>query len=238
MVAMQVRAALHRHGHLAENHYFAVDYTGCIHEAPDRETTIKWAEDFARTANGGAIGSERPEVAAAIGSLARRAAVPSEQEPVAWRSWAGAPGAVSVKRPDGVEAHTVVETIDTDGRRAISRADRVNWNIELSEDGVWVTHWRFAHPAPAAGVKVKPLEWVRPNDSSLWRAETALGTYRVWYRAWMSVPEAEKWLWRLSYAPFGREPSGTADNEAAAKAAAQADYEARVLSALDTGEPK
>lgn len=109
----------------ADDHYFAVDYTGCIHEAPDRETAIKWAEDFARTANGGAIGSERPEVAAAIGSLARLAAVPSEQEPVAYR-W----------RPAGVTFGDV-------------------WSVGVTpprEKSGWTVEPLYVRPAPAAGV--------------------------------------------------------------------------------------
>lgn len=38
---------------VAREHYFAVDYTGCIHDAPDRESAITAAEQFAESANGG-----------------------------------------------------------------------------------------------------------------------------------------------------------------------------------------
>jgi hypothetical protein len=77
---------------------------------------------------------------------------------------------------------------------------------------------------PDAGCAVKALEWVRRGDT-LSRAECVLGYYRVW-----THHEADnKWFWNLDSITNHQ---NTVDSEAAAKAAAQADYEARIRSAL------
>ncbi|MEN5278119.1 hypothetical protein ABE527_14350 [Brucella sp. TWI432] len=78
------------------------------------------------------------------------------------------------------------------------------------------------------GVKVKALEWVKPPLSeTLSRCETEFGTYRTW-----THDEANgKWFWSVEGGY--NEVGGSAKDEAAAKAAAQADYEARILSAIE-----
>lgn len=89
----------------------------------------------------------------------------------------------------------------------------------------------YAEPvktAPAVAVRVKPLEWYKPSYSdTLRRADTVLGVYRVW-----THHEAEgKWFWKVE---ASIQISGEASDEAEAKAAAQADYDARIRSALST----
>ncbi|EMG53118.1 hypothetical protein WYI_13807 [Ochrobactrum sp. CDB2] len=82
------------------------------------------------------------------------------------------------------------------------------------------------------GVKVKGLEWVKPPLSeTLSRCETEFGTYRTW-----THDEANgKWFWSVEGGY--NEVTGEATDEEAAKAAAQADYEARILSAIEVGIP-
>lgn len=72
-------------------------------------------------------------------------------------------------------------------------------------------------------VTVKPLEWTKAADGDLSRAETIIDTYRVW-----THHESDgRWFWCLTGVVDGH-----AKDEATAKAAAQADYEQRILSAL------
>ncbi len=78
------------------------------------------------------------------------------------------------------------------------------------------------------GVKVKALNWVKPPLSeTLSRCETEFGTYRTW-----THDEANgKWFWSVEGGY--NEVGGSAKDEAAAKSAAQANYEARILSAIE-----
>lgn len=78
-------------------------------------------------------------------------------------------------------------------------------------------------------VAVKKMAWIRPPLSdTLSRCDTDFGTYRTW-----THDEANgKWFWSVEGG--WNEANGEAPNEEAAKAAAQADYEARILSALET----
>ncbi|MGI8390499.1 hypothetical protein [Brucella anthropi] len=75
---------------------------------------------------------------------------------------------------------------------------------------------------------VKKLAWIRPPLSdTLSRCDTDFGTYRTW-----THDEANgKWFWSVEGG--WNEANGEAPNEEAAKAAAQADYDARILSALE-----
>ena len=75
---------------------------------------------------------------------------------------------------------------------------------------------------------VKKLAWIRPPLSdTLSRCDTDFGTYRTW-----THDEANgKWFWSVEGG--WNEANGEAPNEEAAKAAAQAGYEARILSALE-----
>lgn len=77
-----------------------------------------------------------------------------------------------------------------------------------------------AHPAPA--VQIKPLKW-REEYGYLGRAETSIGIYCIEYFEKYDLP------FRLALPDGGRHRAKTED---AAKAAAQADYEARIRSAL------
>jgi len=72
--------------------------------------------------------------------------------------------------------------------------------------------------AEAAGVKVKPLEW----DGDRHRAKTIVGNYSI-----SKSIIFDGWLWALDGVLTEVAPS-----EDEAKAAAQADYERRILSAL------
>lgn len=76
-----------------------------------------------------------------------------------------------------------------------------------------------------AGVAVRPLEWKRAIEGTLSRAETIIDTYRVWTH----YGADGRWFWCLNGVV-----SGEVKNEAEAKAAAQSDYEARILSAIAT----
>ncbi len=68
------------------------------------------------------------------------------------------------------------------------------------------------------GIKIKPLEWEQ-NLGGVWKARTAFGTsYSVADRQWSYGP-AMVWFW-------------VEEGDDAAKAAAQADYEARIMAAL------
>lgn len=84
-----------------------------------------------------------------------------------------------------------------------------------------------ALPAVTPAVKVKPLEWVAHPSAPIWRCDTPLGPYKVFalepYPSWDfdSATDAKDKISKRSNTPQ------------AAKAAAQADYEARILSALD-----
>lgn len=71
---------------------------------------------------------------------------------------------------------------------------------------------------------VKPLEWVKHPNASMWRCDTVVGLYQV-------AAIAQPATWTFDGLP-GQTASGEADDEHEAKAAAQADYQARILSAL------
>jgi len=74
---------------------------------------------------------------------------------------------------------------------------------------------------------VKPLEWVKHHSIDAWRCDTPHGTYKVFG---FGVPS-----WDFDSATVASErTSKTANTVNAAKAAAQADYAARILSAIDT----
>ena len=87
--------------------------------------------------------------------------------------------------------------------------------------------------AVAPGVRVKPLDWAGPARI---HADDAWGGYSI-----TNVPGPdETWDW-FSWAHSSRGDCDESDvafaTEAEAKAAAQADYEARILATLDTPAP-
>ena len=81
--------------------------------------------------------------------------------------------------------------------------------------------------APLPAVRVKPLVWKhRPKDIQHyenWTVDCLVGEYCIF-----NVPEFYEW------ALLGRMNSETCASLEAAKAAAQADYEARILSSLES----
>ncbi len=92
-----------------------------------------------------------------------------------------------------------------------------------------------AEPAPSArsgAVKVKALEWKDERNCEC-SAETVIGTYEVGFDDgwWAQLEGGVKWDWNPPYDPRSYE------GPSAAKAAAQADYERRILAALEPAEP-
>ncbi len=81
--------------------------------------------------------------------------------------------------------------------------------------------------AAQAGVRVKQLEWVHPTrPGTLTRVITDFGVYRAYTHA-----EANgRWFWSLDgYV----KNSGEGDSEKEVQAAAQADFEARILAEIE-----
>ena len=73
------------------------------------------------------------------------------------------------------------------------------------------------------GLRVKPLEWKYDAKRDMWTAEGVFGTaYPVSDSQWLRM-DASEWVW----VDGGNE---------AAKAAAQADYEARISASLEAIE--
>lgn len=115
----------------------------------------------------------------------------------------------------------------------------VNRVMDLIEEKlciVWTPHkreqfvelLRAALRAQPAGVKVRGLEWVKHPTAEAWRSDTMLGTYQVWIGSRSPAWQFDGLL--------GERINEIAKNEEAAKAAAQADYERRILSALEAGK--
>lgn len=77
-----------------------------------------------------------------------------------------------------------------------------------------------------SGARVKPLEWVKHSQADIWRADTFLGTYKVF-------GVGEKPTWDFDGLSDNR-LSRPAKSVESAKSFAQADYDARILSAIDT----
>lgn len=83
-------------------------------------------------------------------------------------------------------------------------------------------------PAPDAGEPaVKALEWLSSDPATEWIADSIVGTYRVWCDPTIDLPAC----WHVEHP--GRPYQGTEHpNLETAKAAAQADCERRIRSAL------
>lgn len=101
-----------------------------------------------------------------------------------------------------------------------------------------VAHWQKLHDDGTAAlaaldaeteVKIKPLEWTRNLHGITQWAETDFGPYVV-------DPTRAKPMRFMWGNPLGE--WSTVDTEATAKAAAQADYERRIRSALVTPEAR
>lgn len=105
-------------------------------------------------------------------------------------------------------------------RSVIMKEDHAKARAARTDE--WLVTPLYTLPAQAPAVKVKPLEWVELSDGSF-EADSIHGCYLAVARHIgdfvTDLPKGRGWL-----------VSETMD---AAKAAAQADYEARILSALD-----
>lgn len=143
---------------------------------------------------------------------------------------------------------TVLALIDLARRAAIpsEQGEAVAWDCADDAGIFCTTHVKTAaeniaakgytvtplyhHPAPAAGVKVKALRWLdvgTPTELDL-IAHTPFDTFHI------SRDDACEWPIILRPFITGQSNYQTVEE---AKAAAQQDYEARILSALDQGEP-
>lgn len=92
---------------------------------------------------------------------------------------------------------------------------------------------RRSPPVAAIGeeMRVKPLDWRKERDSTLSRAETIVGTYRVWTHH----EAGGRWFWSLRVAwGLPAETEAEVSDEAEGIAAAQSDFEQRIRSALST----
>ena len=81
----------------------------------------------------------------------------------------------------------------------------------------------------ARGVRVKPLEWKEYPEQGFWRADTAIGEYSIGFDDgwWAQLEGVEFWEWEPPEDPrcyLGPE---------AGMNACRADYEARILAALE-----
>lgn len=118
----------------------------------------------------------------------------------------------------GIEAHQMR------AERDAAKADATNWHRLHDELEAEVDRLR-ARP------KVKPLEWFMPHGAETMRiAFTVLGKYRVWAHS----EAGGRWFWDLSALGVVAATIETGNTHSceSAKAAAEADYEARIMSAL------
>ena len=86
--------------------------------------------------------------------------------------------------------------------------------------------WALDRLAEPPAVTVKPLVWVKHPAKDIWRAIVGFGVYKVFG---VSFPSWDFYSWSDAKDKISK-PSETIE---AAKAAAQADYEARILAAID-----
>lgn len=107
--------------------------------------------------------------------------------------------------------------------------DAQPWGDDLEAkkiDAIAAWNRRPAPPtAEAVGVQVKALEWVKHPSADLWRATTLVGQYDV---SGIVSPA----IWQFKPWDNGPWTDGEAADPKAAMARAQADYEARIRSAL------
>ena len=95
-----------------------------------------------------------------------------------------------------------------------------NWALAHRDEVDTAVHYIRADLAPSPAPDVRELEW---RDSyGVWRAETPFGDYMV--------------TGKIVKMPLTSRAEMVCEDTEAAKAAAQADYRARILSALATQE--
>lgn len=103
--------------------------------------------------------------------------------------------------------------------------------VDLGTLRAILTELQSLRSKPVASGVVKPLEW-KQHTEGVWRAETLIGDYRVW-----THHEADgSWFWNLSGGTITRSDKCASDE--AGKAAAEADYRNRIMSALELPQPK
>ena len=115
--------------------------------------------------------------------------------------------------PKLIWANIVVESNGT------ALAGEWNYNDVGSDDDTEYVRKDIAEP------KVKPLEWVKHPRIDAWRCDTLIGIYKVF-----GTGRKPSW----DFDGFSNHISTVADTTEAAFAAAQADYESRIFSVLET----
>lgn len=128
-----------------------------------------------------------------------------------------------------------IAALKTENERLMKTlADMEAKKISLQDDALpkWINRAEAAERALAErprGVKVKSLEWDRRSvDGSTEYADSLLGEYQVW------AIGGSGYFYRKAFATG--QPAG--DTIETAKAAAQADYERRIRSALEPAAPE
>jgi len=122
---------------------------------------------------------------------------------------------------DGLGKFALAHREETDAAVHYVRADHIATLEAALAD---MTQQRDA--AMAGAVRVKPLVWVKHPSVDIWRADTTFGTYKVF-----GLGPTQSWDFD-SFSDLNDKTSKSAESVTAAKAAAQADYNARILSAL------
>jgi len=127
------------------------------------------------------------------------------------------------------ERDALVEMAQSPERGLLGHAmDKAQLRAEVLRLRAELDQTLAANLALAAGMgrTVKPLVWTKHPTAKIWRCDTMLGTYKVF--------SFEKVSWDFDALGEGGQEliSHVTDNDVAAFAATQADYEARILSAL------
>lgn len=123
-------------------------------------------------------------------------------------------------RDDIGGGYPLVDLMSNDGKSIATGQEEM---VHLADE---ISATLDSAPAPASGVDavaVKPLEWNGPT------AETPFGDYSV---GDFSMTDDPEWYWTRGGYPYPARSDESFLSDADAKAAAQADYEQRILSAL------
>ena len=83
--------------------------------------------------------------------------------------------------------------------------------------------------AEKMAVKVKPLEWIKHPTAEIWRCDTMIGTYKVF-----GLGPTPSWDFDgLDDKGIALTKTSVSTSADVAKAAAQADYDSRILTAVE-----